>query len=401
MSILKEFDKGQKEKIIAVFVISFICVLSALIYDYGLKEERMSKLSRPEAYEAEKEVSFLIEADNGGEVKRWKYEGRIGMKKLTEAEIEAYISSAFKKVEEKLTLTDCKITGKFELITGVSENPAAISWSFEPEGLISEDGETDVETVRDETAVKATVKVSVGEKEEERKYDLILIPPERDSEEVMKYEVENGLTGLLSEGENKSVSLPEKIGGYSTRFMLPVNELAPKAAGFSILTLAALVMLLKEENKKKVIKRETELREGYAYFTGRFSVLLGAGLNLSAIWRKLDAEESFNESLNHEISITVWELGNGKTEREAYENFGKRIGGMQYPKFSSILAENIKMGSGQILKRLEEEAKEAMEERKNNAKIKGETADTKLLLPMLLQLCLVMLIIMLPAMMSM
>ena len=41
-----------------------------------------------------------------------------------------------------------------------------------------------------------------------------------------------------------------------------------------------------------------------------------------------------------------------------------------------------------------------MFERRNKVKVMGETADTKLLMPMMLQLILIMLIIMVPALMA-
>ena len=129
-------------------------------------------------------------------------------------------------------------------------------------------------------------------------------------------------------------------------------------------------------------------------------ILLGAGLNIPAIWKKLETGFASNKSLTEEIRLTLWEVGNGKTEREAYENFGKRIGGTQYSKFVSVINQSLKLGSGQLLSRLEAESEAAMFERRNKAKVMGEVADTKLLMPMMLQLVLIMLIIMVPALMA-
>ena len=115
---------------------------------------------------------------------------------------------------------------------------------------------------------------------------------------------------------------------------------------------------------------------------------------------KAEAGFTSNSSLNYEIKITLWEIGNGKTEREAYENFGRRIGGTQYAKFISVINHSLKLGTGQLLTRLEAEAEAAMFERRTKAKIMGEVADTKLLMPMMLQLVLIMLVIMIPALMA-
>ena len=53
-----------------------------------------------------------------------------------------------------------------------------------------------------------------------------------------------------------------------------------------------------------------------------------------------------------------------------------------------------------MLARLEAELEAAMFERRNEAKVMGEMADTKLLMPMMLQLVLIMLIILVPALMA-
>ena len=161
-----------------------------------------------------------------------------------------------------------------------------------------------------------------------------------------------------------------------------------------------LFVVFNEKNKKKIKDREEELKNGYTEFIGRFVILLGAGLSISAVWKKLEFGFESNKSLHDEVRLTLWEIGNGKTEREAYENFGKRTGGTKYSKFVSVINQSLKLGSGQLLERLMSESEEAMFERRNRAKVMGEIADTKLLLPMMLQLVLIMLIIMIPALMT-
>ena len=69
-------------------------------------------------------------------------------------------------------------------------------------------------------------------------------------------------------------------------------------------------------------------------------------------------------------------------------------------KFSSLLAQNLKKGSRELLSMLEIETKEAFEERKNQAKRYGEEAGTKLLIPMIMILLVVMIVIMYPALVN-
>ena len=66
-------------------------------------------------------------------------------------------------------------------------------------------------------------------------------------------------------------------------------------------------------------------------------------------------------------------------------------------KFAGLLEQNRKMGVGNMQSILDMEMIEAWEERKNLARRMGEEASTKLLLPLILMLGIVMVIIMVPA----
>ena len=70
---------------------------------------------------------------------------------------------------------------------------------------------------------------------------------------------------------------------------------------------------------------------------------------------------------------------------------------IQYMKFSNLLVQNLKKGSNGILEALRQEAKKAFEDRINMARKLGEEAGTKLLLPMMLMLGIVMVLIIIPA----
>ena len=82
-------------------------------------------------------------------------------------------------------------------------------------------------------------------------------------------------------------------------------------------------------------------------------------------------------------------MENGKSEAAAYTSFGRRISMLQYMKFSTLLVQNLKKGSDDLLRRMELEAEDAVRIRRELAKKQGEEAGTKLLLPMMLMLVVV------------
>ena len=62
-----------------------------------------------------------------------------------------------------------------------------------------------------------------------------------------------------------------------------------------------------------------------------------------------------------------------------------------------MLIQNLQKGSRQLADMLEKESMEAWDERKRKARVLGEAAATKLLVPMILMLLVVMAVIMIPA----
>ena len=98
-----------------------------------------------------------------------------------------------------------------------------------------------------------------------------------------------------------------------------------------------------------------------------------------------------------EMLYTRRELRSGISEGLAYEHLGKRTGLQEYIRLAALLAQNLKRGSSTLLERLREEAEKSAQERLQESRKMGEESGTKLLMPMVLMLAVVMAIIMIPA----
>ena len=94
------------------------------------------------------------------------------------------------------------------------------------------------------------------------------------------------------------------------------------------------------------------------------------------------------------------DIRKGMGERQAYEQFAHRIGLPSYRRLISILNRNLEKGTRDVCEMLEEEAREAWEIRKNQAKKAGEEAGMKLLFPMMLLFILILVMLLFPAVQS-
>ena len=111
-------------------------------------------------------------------------------------------------------------------------------------------------------------------------------------------------------------------------------------------------------------------------------------------------EDGKKREAYEEIRVACYEMDSGISEAEAYRRFGERCGQVKYKTLSTLLIQNLQKGSRYLADLLEKESVEAWEERKRKARVLGDTAATKLLLPMVLMLLVVMAVIMLPACLS-
>lgn len=402
MGIYKTFDKKQKRLILLALILSVFAITAGLIYDGSLTELKLERLKRPEAYEQGEEISFEVEFEGMEEVEPFKYMGEISAVKLREEEIYKALNSALDEVETSMFKQGESVKN---IMTGVyiparlKENPSDINFSVSDRGILLEDGSI-ARDLKEKKETELTVTASYEDIKESRTYRITVLPRQMSTEERLRAELEENLDSLFEADDRGVIALPKEISGNKVSFFIPKEEITGSITGLSLMATVMLFAVFNESNKKKIKAREVQLKDGYADFIGRFVILLGAGLGVSAVWRKLETAFKANKSISEEIKITLREIENGKTEREAYENFGRRIGSTEYIKFSAILNQSLKMGSGQILMRLETEAETAMNERRNLARSKGEEADTKILMPMLLQLVLIIIIVMIPALLA-
>ena len=160
---------------------------------------------------------------------------------------------------------------------------------------------------------------------------------------------------------------------------------------------------IREEDEKR-LKRSDALLAEYPGFIMKLTLLLEAGMTppkafLSMVqdYRRNRDRSGEKSLVCEEIAAFCHELESGVSEGDAYQHFGERCAEIHYRTLASLLSQNRRRGSRQLCSVLEREAMEAFEERKRRSRVQGETAGTRLLVPMTLMLVIVMAIILVPA----
>lgn len=344
--------------------------------------------------------------------KKEKQTVEIGPKGKTEAEIKELLAQEKAKLEgyilgENPSLEE--VRSDMNLIREIDGTPITLEWELDSYEVLNLDG-----SIREDKVTKEGTIVGLRAR-------LFC-----ENQECVYEAYARILPRLLSPVEQWQQALTEAVASFQGKSRLEERmELPTEANGvklvwkeakasevwaiplLTVLCLALLYVAKDQEVKKQVKERERQMQRDYAPIVSKLLLLLGAGSSVKIAWEMIVADYQRKKGIGkpryayEEMALTLREMQSGVAETRAYENFGVRCGLPCYLKLSALLEQNLKKGSRGLSGLLQAETAEAFEQRKELAREQGEEAATKLLLPMVGMLVVVMLLILVPAGMSM
>lgn len=336
----------------------------------------------------------------------------VGEQRYTSQETKKIFKQVMEKMDEVI-LGENKSLDRVEkdlnLLTEWNDYPVQIQWELDHYEVMNVQGEIQAEKTKAEgTLVELTGKLMYGGEEALYVTNAMVYPESKSKEEKLLSDVFQ----LVEEKEKttkteKVFSLPKKINGQPIHWKKKVE-----ARGYYVLVLggvsAVLMIALKKQNEQKARKaRKEQMLTDYPEIINKFALLLSTGMTTKNVWERIvkNYEEqkicTGERAAYEEMRYTCNEMQSGITEAEAYERFGKRCGISVYMKFGALLAQNLKKGTKGMTDLLRNESDQAFENRKSRAKRLGEEAGTKLLAPMFGMLAIVLVIVIVPAFLSM
>ncbi len=162
-----------------------------------------------------------------------------------------------------------------------------------------------------------------------------------------------------------------------------------------------------QKQKEEKQKRREALTRDYPQMVTLLSLYMTAGLTLRSSWEQLvrQYEEQLagggrSQPVYEEMMVTWRELKGGVYEDRAYGLFGRRCGTTEYLRLGGLLETYVQQGNRDLLLLLEQEASTSLTLALQAVKKKGEQTGTRLLIPMMLLFALSLLMVVVPAMLS-
>lgn len=296
------------------------------------------------------------------------------------------------------------IESSLNLISEIPGYPVSIKWYSDNYELVDNYG--NVNPGKSGGTVRLTAVLNCCDYTSEYFIEVNVLPKRIEEAEKILEDIKNQIE--LTQNDSKEyVMLPVNVGGKKITY---TRQGYSNHGGIIILMgLVAGAAVVAGDFKQKKDAQEKRLKQmqyDYSEVVSKLTLLMGAGMTVRKAWErivhdyKLQKKEKGVRFIYEEMAESYNQFKMGIPESLVYERFGQRCGLKEYLKFSSLICQNLKKGTKDLILLLELETAEAFENRKNLAKKYGEEAGAKLLVPMVLMLVIVMAVIMIPAMMS-
>lgn len=401
----KEYQIRQIRTLLSLTVVVCFFLLAAGIYTYRQKGE-VYALKRNEVGGGSYSEDMLVEEENG---KKEKISVEVQEKRLTEEEINSLFEKSGEELEKTLLGKNDsadRIEYALSLPSEAADGLIQVEWSFSNYQVLNPDGSIREENATEEgTPVEVRAKMTYRDREAERVFTIMVYPPLLTAEEAFAKAVKEGLAAAEEESREKEErALPANTEEGSLHWYRGEQHLLVKIALMGAICIFFVLYEERQKLRRQLEERNRQLKMDYSQIVNQIAILTGAGMPVFRAWERVvkdyERKKGDERYAYEEMCLTYSKIKEGEGEITAYESFGENCGLREYRRLALLLNRNIRQGAAGMGALLEREAAESFEERKALARARGEEAGTRLLLPMMIYLMVVVLIVVLPGFIS-
>lgn len=359
---------------------------------------------RNEAGEGSKKE--VLEVARGKEKDSLKIE--INNRELSKREKEKYIKAAEKEIDKSFpgkNKSIDKIKKPVVMRSEYQNGKVSATWNFSRDDLVTSKGLITNEEIKDKEMVDAVVTLACDDMEETYNFSFVVMKPDINDQEDFVKLVQNLVKNKdRSVPEKSRYILPDSIYGEKINWKKPMEKRGEILCALGLLIIIIWPLREKEIIKTKKKKRNEDLERDYPEIIRKLSLFVSCGITVKRSFEIIARD--YSESIigiktevryGYEAVLKITRLiQSGVSEMEAYERMGRddRI----FRKLSTILTQNLRLGTEDMQEKLEREAIDAETRERQRIRLAGEKISTRLLIPLMGILGIVMVVLMVPAM---
>lgn len=384
----------------------------------GAMEQRDSsylgdgKVMKAQPGEGDRTVEFTLGIESETEDTELPYEVLVAERRLSKTELEKVFTEAKKELDTAfLNGNDSldHITENVVMRQSLADGLVEAVWQLDNYDVVSSEGKIDEAYVEKRgTLISAEVELTCQEIVQMYSFTFCVYPRDKTVTEQVLDQLKQQVTNEeTTHGEDEVLELPDSVADYQLSWKPKATSTSYSLLMLGIVAAIAVAIAKRTDQMRQQEERQRRLLRDYPDIVSQLALLTGAGMTgraavekMVTAYRKSVDKVGKRRDAYEELCITYRELQDGVGEQRAYEHWAARCGVQEYRRLISLLTQNLNKGSSGLAQLLEQEVAWAYTNRRNLAKQYGEEASTKLMLPMLLMLGVVLAILMIPAAMS-
>lgn len=412
------FSKQQKLCILAALIMT---VLAYVLSGRNSILQEGQSIARGSPGSTDMQYELTVDSEEGS---TRKLKVNVSAREYTEAEAQ----EAFEALMENMSVYICgenenlkeirhdlKLSRSFPGYDGIKA-----SWYSADPKLITDSGSIDNYGLSEPCDTELTVVLRAGSCRAQYNLPVTVYP--LDAGKADDTELAACMDRAIADADSEQINdeylvLPESLAGRAVRYSEQRDNGWMKIPALGIAAVVLLGLKPEQDRRRALKQREKEFLADYSDIVSKLAIYTGAGLTVSGAWmliadnyvrtaQQYDTENPKRKSsaakrtAYEEMLKTANELRQGVSEGRAYADFAERCSLSCYLRLISLLEQNRKNGDARLRQALLAEAREAFDIRKNTARQLGEEAGTKLMLPLMISLISVMMMIAVPAMLT-
>ncbi|MBR1630086.1 MAG: hypothetical protein IJ679_12620 [Lachnospiraceae bacterium] len=368
-------------------------------------------LQRPEVGGPEKKEELIVQVGDTEEA----FSVSVSPRKLTEEEAKQCLEKAKREIDSGFIGTNASVQ---EISTALAPQRNYVgglvraSWDYSDPMLVSTDGVIDYGKLQEKApaSIYATARLSCAKLEEIYTFPICLVMPKITTAEGFAYYLGKAVSAANEENPTDiAVKLPRVLQEEKLSWSKKVDNRGIMVTLLGLVSGIGIVFGRAEEERRKKLLGQKALSADYPDIVSALSLYVSAGITVRSSFGRIFAgymdrkrRSGIRDRPGYEaIGRVVRQMEDGVGEKAAYAALGRMTGHKDFSKLSMMLTKHLKHGSTQLANQLEKEEAQAFEARKLAARTLGEEASTKLLVPMLMLLSVVIVILVAPAMFNM
>ena len=381
------------------------CLIAAVISLTKEKEKKITEITRNESslIQNEKLIAQIGE-------KEYPFELEVKAKELTQKEKLELLEQAIEEIEiQEIFLgknpNTKEISRQLNFPEFLVNDSVSCQWTTQPEGWIDSNGTIlypkENTQLFEKQKVILIVQLECGQVKTTIQKEVTIIP----FVALGKKEVQEQLQQIYTNNElehqtDKEINLPESFQGKAIHWIRKPIKKSRYFVVLGILASIAIWIAQKKKTKNEIQLRGERYQKQLPCFIQEMAVFLGTGMSVKKSFEKVSQamlRQKEQQFLGKEIQEMLDRIKEGENELKAYQDFGERAAVPEYRRFMALIIQNIRKGTYQMSEMLNLMAREAYGEQLRQVRIQGEKVSARLLVPMVVLLCLVLVMVITPA----